>query len=250
MAALRALELFTTRDIAICTESQYVILGATGAARRWKLRGCKGFRGPVPNVSLWEQLLLELDTPGRTVLWVKVPSHVHVEGNKEADTLAEQGRMSHPKFPGLATPVANSLHCSTPKAPKRRKTLTTQLSPSVAVALDPPPPLPVHSADAQAMLTVLELKLPPDRGLATEDATSALAPDSGQRDSHDQLSTDSSDCSRSTNCSCNQTTHHVFCFHFHIVCLKQQPFTVPGLGQRSATLCGPGKMCVVHAVHT
>ena len=53
------------------------------------------------------------------------------------------------------------------------------------------------------MLTVLELELLPDHGTATEDATSALAPGLGQSDSHDQLSTGSSDRSCSTDCSCH-----------------------------------------------
>ena len=52
MAALRALQLFTSSEIAICTDSEYVILRAAGAAKRWKLRGRKGSSGPVSNASL------------------------------------------------------------------------------------------------------------------------------------------------------------------------------------------------------
>ena len=164
MAALRMLEIFTTGNIAIGTDSQYVILGATGAARLWKLRGWKRSCDPVSNLSLWEQPLLELDRPGRTVHWIKVPSHVHIDGNNEADRLAEQGRMSHPKFPELSTPAMNSLQYHTPKAHKRRKLLSAELSPSVATALEfpPPPPPPAfpfsgspHSADSTTAGTSL-----------------------------------------------------------------------------------------------
>ena len=45
--------------------------------------------GPrVSNVAPWEQLAVKLDKPGRTVEWVKLPSHVGTEGNAQADLLA------------------------------------------------------------------------------------------------------------------------------------------------------------------
>ena len=50
--------------------------------------GWHGSSSLVPTPKLWEQLLHELDRPGRTVECVKVPSHVQVSGNKEADKLA------------------------------------------------------------------------------------------------------------------------------------------------------------------
>ena len=96
MAALRALQIFQSGEIAICTDSQYVILGVSGAARRRQLRGWHGSSGAISNVSLWEIMLNSLERPGHTVHWVKVPSHVTLQGNNEADRLAEQGRMSHP----------------------------------------------------------------------------------------------------------------------------------------------------------
>ena len=67
LAVIRALRIFVVGDIAICTDSRYVILGPAGATRRWKLRGLVGSSGPVSNVPLWEQLLDELYYTQRTI---------------------------------------------------------------------------------------------------------------------------------------------------------------------------------------
>ena len=162
LAVIRALRIFSTGDIAICTDSQYVVLGATGAARRWRLRGWVGSSGPVSNVPLWEQLLAALDENPRTVHWVKVPSHVTVEGNNEADRLADQGRQLHPRFPHPRTPslllsVAGTLH-----APKKSKLLTPNMSPLLVKRLNfcAQGSLPlIHSIEGQAILTTLNLTL-------------------------------------------------------------------------------------------
>ena len=103
-AVLRAIQLLPPGRYAFCSDSSYVILGASGAARRWKLRGRTGSSGPVSNVEIWEQLLRELSQPGKTIKWVKVPSHVTVEGNNEGDRLADLGRLSSPLHPILHTP--------------------------------------------------------------------------------------------------------------------------------------------------
>ena len=87
-AVVKALQLLLRGKIAICTDSDYVFLGATGAARRWKARGWVGSSGPVSNVSLWEILLCELDGPDREIERAKVPSHVSMQGNQQADSLA------------------------------------------------------------------------------------------------------------------------------------------------------------------
>ena len=210
MAALRALQMFTTGTIAICTDSQYVILGATGAARRWKLRGWKGSSGPVSNVALWEALLLELDRPGRTIHWVKVPSHVHKDGNNEADKLAEQGRMSHPKFPKLCTPAVNLLRYNIPKAPKRRKLISLSIHHQSQPHCTPPPPLPSQSAGALDMLSALGLEPLSEQGSDSEDTRSISTSDMSGSGTQDRLSTGSrqqaaanSCCSCSTDCSCH-----------------------------------------------
>ena len=61
--AIQALRSTSAAWVAICTDSSYVYLGATGAALRWKVRGWLNLAGmKVPNVALWEELLQELNT--------------------------------------------------------------------------------------------------------------------------------------------------------------------------------------------
>ena len=143
LAVLRALQIFTSGEVTICTDSQYVILGAVSAARRWKIRGWVGSSGPVSNVHFWEQLLIELDNTQRTIHGVKVPSHVTIDGNNEADRLAEQGRHMHPRFPRPQTPRHFAFQFATPKAPKRPKLLAPFPPwPVSACSRTLPPPLP------------------------------------------------------------------------------------------------------------
>ena len=68
-----------------------------------KLRGWTGSSGPVSNVEIWERLLHELSQPDKTIKWVKVPSYGTLEGNNEADRLADIGRLSGPLHPILHT---------------------------------------------------------------------------------------------------------------------------------------------------
>jgi len=99
-AAIQALGSTDSSKIAICTASSYVYGGAAGSARRWKVRGWKNTKGAVvPNTALWEALIDELDRQGRVVEWVKIPSHVGIEGNVEADRLANVGGESSPLYP-------------------------------------------------------------------------------------------------------------------------------------------------------
>ena len=104
-AAMQALRLHANEPkVAICTDSEYVLKGAQGAARRWQARGWVGSAGPVSNIPLWKELLQHLDSTFQDMLWVKVPSHVNVEGNEQADTLANNGRLSNPLYPARKTP--------------------------------------------------------------------------------------------------------------------------------------------------
>jgi len=48
---------------------------------------------------LWEALIVKLEKQGRVVKWVKVTSHAGIEGNMEADRLANQGRLSSLLYP-------------------------------------------------------------------------------------------------------------------------------------------------------
>ena len=104
-AALQALKIFPNQRIALCTDSAYVILGAHGAAHRWKSRHWQGSSGCVACIELWEELLQEISQPNREILWVHVPSHVDIPGNEEADRLSNVGRVSHPKYPTHTTPA-------------------------------------------------------------------------------------------------------------------------------------------------
>ena len=177
-AALRALQIFASRAIAICTDAQYVILGAAAAARGWKLRGWVGFSGPIPNVPLWEQLLTELERPGRTLHWVKVPSQLTIEDNNEANRLAEKGRRMHPRFPRLGTPNAQALHRDTPSAPKRPR-ITAPDSPMLTPErlnfsrLDSR--VSIFSAEARTALTAINLTIMPDLGSETHSAGSTVS---------------------------------------------------------------------------
>ena len=160
LAVIRALKIFHTGDVALCTDSQYVILGASGAARRWRLRGWVGSSGPVSNVPLWEQLLMELDNKSRIVHWIKVPSHVTIEGNNKADRLTDQGRQLHPRYPHPRTPQLLLCLTGTPAAPKRAKLSSLEETPSIVKRLDfslHESPLRATSAEGHHLLTALRL---------------------------------------------------------------------------------------------
>ena len=91
-ATFQALQTCSFPKRALHTDSNYVYLRATRAARRLRVHGWQGSSGPVPT-HLWEQLFHKLD---RIVEWVKVPSHTQVSGKEEVDKLAEEGRRSSP----------------------------------------------------------------------------------------------------------------------------------------------------------
>ena len=83
-AALQTLKLFSTGKVAVCTDSSLVLLGATRRAKKWALKNWVGSRGPLSNIKLWKELLTEIEFPHCTVKWIKVPSHVGIQGNEEA----------------------------------------------------------------------------------------------------------------------------------------------------------------------
>ena len=99
MAALCTLQMHRMGKIAVCSDYEYVLLGVRGAAKGWKIKGWVGSCGPVSNVPIWELILSELEREGREILWIKVPSHVTIEGNNETDRLASVGRHAHPLYP-------------------------------------------------------------------------------------------------------------------------------------------------------
>ena len=65
-------------------------------------------------MELWKQLLAELDKPDREIQWIKVPSHVGIVGNEEADALAETGRLSSPLLTQTCMPTARHIRRSLP----------------------------------------------------------------------------------------------------------------------------------------
>ena len=108
-AALQTLKLFPTGKVTVCTDSSLVQLGATGKAKKWALNNWVGSRGPLSNVELWKELLTELESPHYTVQWIKVPSYVGIQGNEEADSLAEDGRLNSLLLQQSVAPQARSL---------------------------------------------------------------------------------------------------------------------------------------------
>ena len=72
---------------------------------------------------------MELDNNSRTVHRIKVPSHVTIEGNNEADRLADQGRQLYPRYPHPRTPQLQLCHKGHPGGAQRSQTLLTGSNP-------------------------------------------------------------------------------------------------------------------------
>ena len=160
-ATVRALQLLPPGRYAFCSDSSYVILGASGVAKRWKIRGWKGSCGPVANVAIWEELLHELDQPGKTIRWVKVPSHVSVEGNNEADRPADLGRLSSPLHPVLSTPnsvASPHMPSFAPSKKARLSPVSQHDSPDVSRRIIFSSPACVRFASVTAILLSLDLE--------------------------------------------------------------------------------------------
>ena len=45
----------------------------------------------INNIPMWEQLICEIERPGRALKWICVPGHAELEGNDEAHQLAVEG---------------------------------------------------------------------------------------------------------------------------------------------------------------
>lgn len=74
-------------EVAIYTDSKYVVEGATGWVFGWMNNGWKTKAGgDVLHKALWEELVVLLKKI--TVEWNKVPGHVGLIGNERADTIA------------------------------------------------------------------------------------------------------------------------------------------------------------------
>lgn len=91
MAAIIALETLTKPcDVALHTDSKYVLQGITEWMDNWKKRGWKtAAKKPVKNEDLWRRL--DAAITKHQINWVWVKGHSGDIGNEKADDLANKG---------------------------------------------------------------------------------------------------------------------------------------------------------------
>jgi ribonuclease HI len=91
MAAISALNaLKKPCEVALYTDSKYVLLGITDWLPNWKKRGWKtASRKPVANEDLWRQL--DAARARHSIEWHWVKGHAGDAGNERADQLANRG---------------------------------------------------------------------------------------------------------------------------------------------------------------
>ncbi len=91
MAAIMALETLTHAcDVALHTDSKYVLQGITDWMENWKKRGWKtAAKKPVKNEDLWRRL--DTAIAKHKIKWVWVKGHSGDIGNEKADDLANKG---------------------------------------------------------------------------------------------------------------------------------------------------------------
>ncbi|MEE9337715.1 MAG: ribonuclease HI [Methylococcaceae bacterium] len=91
MAAIMALEsLNTSCQVALYTDSKYVLQGITEWMDNWKKRGWKtAAKKSVKNEDLWRRL--DAAIKKHKIDWVWVKGHSGDEGNDKADMLANKG---------------------------------------------------------------------------------------------------------------------------------------------------------------
>ncbi len=91
MAAIQALEAIKSKsiEIALYTDSKYVMNGINDWIKGWKAKGWKtAAKKPVKNVDLWQRL--DALNATHTVHWHWVKGHSGDVGNEMADELANQ----------------------------------------------------------------------------------------------------------------------------------------------------------------
>lgn len=90
-AAIEALNaLKGSRDVLLHTDSKYVMLGVTEWMANWKKRGWRtASRQPVKNQDLW--IALDEAIGRHNVQWQWVKGHAGIQGNEDADALANLG---------------------------------------------------------------------------------------------------------------------------------------------------------------
>ena len=88
-AVVKALQMAsgTSKEVAIYTDSKYVVEGATGWIFGWQRNGWQTkAKTDVINKNLWQELVPLLQKID--VEWHKVPGHVGIVGNERADVIA------------------------------------------------------------------------------------------------------------------------------------------------------------------
>jgi ribonuclease HI len=90
-AAIEALNaLKGAREVILHTDSKYVMDGITKWMPAWKKRGWKtANKKPVKNQDLWQ--LLDEAVSRHQIKWNWVRGHTGVDGNEQADALANRG---------------------------------------------------------------------------------------------------------------------------------------------------------------
>ena len=109
-------------------DSQYVYDGLRGLVFKWHTIGWVGQSGPVCNVDLWIRALDLVDRVSATVKWLRVPSHTDIPSNERADVLAEEGRVSSPRYHVLSLPDRSVVSLELPSTPTRRRALAVPRS--------------------------------------------------------------------------------------------------------------------------
>ena len=124
-------------------------LAALGPCARLQILTLPGFnicRGGCPgagaemearHVDLWTQVLDLLDETGSEFQWLHVPSHIGIQGNKKADSLADDRRRRSPLLWGQRRmPPARWRYCT--KNRQSVNPLPPHIQPHTPVRLDGP----------------------------------------------------------------------------------------------------------------
>lgn len=92
-ACIRALEFtisnfqFSSKQIQLYTDSEYVLKGITLWIHNWKKKGWKtAAKKPVENQDLWQELLKV--TEGRNIEWKIIRGHAGIPANERCDVIA------------------------------------------------------------------------------------------------------------------------------------------------------------------
>ena len=106
------------QSVAVATDSADVHDGVQSKALQWKALRWITTHGPVVNLDLWEEVLDIILSSSCTFKWIKVPSHIDIEGKERADKLAESGRSISPSYLTVRRAVQNPI---TPPPPLPRE---------------------------------------------------------------------------------------------------------------------------------